>query len=79
MFEEIRAFFAVKDDQGFSETEIQAACQKHGSLPELLQQYYRQLGKVIPLNRQQNYLCEPGKRIDAGDYLIFYYENQYVV
>lgn len=78
MFEEIRALFAVKDNQGFSETEVQAACQKYGILPELLKQYYLQLGKVIPLNRQQNYLCEPENLIDAGDYLIFYKENQYV-
>lgn len=70
MFEEIRALFAVKDDQGFSEDEVLGACQKYGNLPELLKQYYLQLGKVVPLNRQQNFLCGPEELIDAGDYLI---------
>lgn len=78
MFEEIRVLFAVKENQGFSEEEVLRACQKYGNLPELLKQYYLQLGKVAPLNRQQNFLCGPEELIDAGDYLIFYRENQYV-
>lgn len=78
MFEEIRELFAIHAENGFSQEEVEDACKKYGGLPETLKQYYLQLGKYIPLNQQQNRLLEPGKLIDAGAYLIFYVENQYV-
>lgn len=78
VFEEIRALFSINAEDGFSQEEVDAVCKKHGSLPEILKQYYLELGKVIPLNQQQNRLLAPGDLIDAGEYLIFYVENQYV-
>lgn len=77
-FEEIRGLFSIHHDNGFSQEEVDSACQKYGCLPEILKQYYLQLGKVISLNQQQNHLLEPDKLIDTGEYLIFYTENQYV-
>ncbi|MCB7319925.1 hypothetical protein [Lacrimispora sp. 210928-DFI.3.58] len=78
MFEEIRELFAIHADNGFSQEEVDAAYKKYGGLSEILKQYYLQLGRYVPLNQQQNRLVEPGKLIDAGAYLIFYVENQYV-
>lgn len=78
MFGEIRELFAIHADNGFPMEEIIAACKEYGGLPEILKQYYLQLGKYTSLNRQQNRLLDPGKLIDAGEYLIFYVENQYV-
>lgn len=78
MFEEIRELFAVHADDGYAQNEIDAVCDRYGGLPEILKQYYLQLGKIVPLNQQQNRLLEPGKMIDVGEYLIFYVENQYV-
>lgn len=78
MFEEIRELFAVRADNGFSQEEVAAACERHGDLPEVLKQYYLQLGRIVSLNRQQNRLLEPDKLVEAGEYLIFYVENQYV-
>lgn len=78
MFEEIRELFAIHRDQGFSQEEIDAACEKYGSLPEILKQYYLQLGTIASLNQQQNRLLGPGQLTDTAEYLIFYVENQYV-
>ncbi|MBO5144953.1 MAG: hypothetical protein J6C19_05395 [Lachnospiraceae bacterium] len=78
MFDEIRTLFSIIENDGFSQEIVDAACRKHGSLPEILAQYYLQLGKIAALNQQHNCLLEPDKLIDAGEYLIFYVENQYV-
>ena len=78
MFEEIRELFAIHADDGYAQNEIDAVCDRYGGLPEILKQYYLQLGKIVPLNQQQNRLLAPEKMIDVGEYLIFYVENQYV-
>lgn len=78
MFEEIRALFAIEENNGFSEEELLEACRKYGNIPEVLKQYYLQLGKIVSLNRSQNILCGPDEWIEAGDYWIFCKENQYV-
>jgi len=75
----IRKLFNIKQDNGFSENEIQKACEKHGNLPLVLQEYYRQLGNYKLVNRAQNILSHPDELIDTKEYLIFYKENQYVV
>lgn len=78
MFDEIRSLFSICRDNGFSKEKIEDACKRYGSLPETLKQYYLQLGKIVPLNQQQNRLLGPDELTDAGEYLIFYAENQYV-
>ncbi len=78
-FEVIRKLFNIKQNDGFSENGIRKACEKHGSLPLVLQEYYRQLGNYKQINQTQNKLCRPSELIDTEEYLIFYKENQYVV
>lgn len=78
-FEVIRKLFNIKQNDGFSENDIRKACEKYGSLPFILQEYYRQLGNYKQINQTQNILCQPSELIDANEYLIFYKENQYVV
>ena len=76
MFDEIRTLFSINENDGFSQEIVDAACRKHGSLPEILTQYYIQLGKITALNQQHNSLLEPDKLIEAGEYLIFYAESK---
>lgn len=78
-FEVIRKLFNIKEDDGFSENDISKACKKHGNLPFVLKEYYRQLGNYKQINQRQNKLCSPSELIDVKDYIIFYKENQYVV
>lgn len=78
-FDVIRKLFNVNHNNGFSEDDIRKACKKHGTLPFVLQEYYRQLGNYKQINQTQNNLCHPSELIDAKEYLIFYKENQYVV
>lgn len=77
-FEVIRKLFNINQDCGFSESDINNACKKHGNLPSVLQEYYRQLGNYKHINQSQNNLCLPNDLIDTKEYLIFYKENQYV-
>lgn len=60
---------------GFDREEVRRAVCEWGNLPLTLREYYLQLGKHRRLNSSQNFLREPGKLIDAGDYLVFYIEN----
>ncbi|MDP4178463.1 MAG: hypothetical protein Q8900_09020 [Bacillota bacterium] len=78
-FEIIRKLFNVNQDNGFSEEDICEACKKHGSLPLVLQEYYRQLGNYEQINRTQNDLCYPSELIETNRYLVFYKENEHVV
>ncbi len=78
-FEVIRKLFNIEKNNGFSENDISQACKKHGNLPFILQEYYRQLGNYRQINQTQNILCRPGELIDTKEYLIFYKENQYTV
>lgn len=75
-FAEIRELFGITDRDGFAEGEIQKAVQTWGALPLALTDYYRELGANARVNRQQNFLVEPGKLFEQDDYLIFYLENQ---
>lgn len=77
-FEVIRKLFNIKQDDGFSENDINKACEKYGCLPFVLKEYYRQLGNCKEINQAFNSLCPPSRLIDVKDYLIFYVENQYV-
>jgi hypothetical protein len=78
-FQEIRKLFDIRDDSfGFSEEEIllrENYLDKR--LPEILRQYYLQLGKNKQINQAQDKLVLPSELEVHGDgFAIFYYENQ---
>ncbi len=75
-FSFIKSLFHVKRDSGFDDEEIEIAVKKWGSLPKVLKEYYKQLGKHERINKAQNYLREPKSLYDSGNYVIFYIENQ---
>lgn len=78
-FEVIRKLFNIKQDDGLLENDIRKAIERHGNLPSVLQEYYRQLGNCMQINQKQNKLCHPLELIETKEFLIFYKENQYVV
>lgn len=75
-FKEMRDLFHIDGNIGFDKNEISRAVQLWGSLPSVLQEYYRQLGKHERLNRSQNFLLRPSELMDLGQYVAFYIENQ---
>jgi len=80
-FQEIRQLFDTYDDSfGFSEEEI-INCEKDlgQRLPEVLRQYYLQLGNNEQINQTQDSLVLPKDlKLDAANFVTFYYENQSV-
>lgn len=72
----IRNLFHVTENNGFDNEEIEAVVKQWGALPTILKKYYQELGRHTGINRSQNFLREPNELIDAGDYLVFYIENQ---
>ena len=80
-FHEIRRLFEIRNDSsGFSEGEISRCERRLGRrLPETLRRYYRQLGANARINQTQDSLILPTDlKIEAGDVVIFYRENQTV-
>ena len=75
-FSFIRNLFHVTEKIGFDNNEIEEVVKHWGALPAILKQYYQELGKHKIINRSQNILRRPHDLIDAGEYLIFYIENQ---
>ena len=79
-FKEIRRLFDVWDNfSGFSEEEI-AECENNlgKQFPEVLRQYYLQLGKNAQINQTQDSLVLPSELKANDGFVIFYYENQFV-
>ena len=78
-FNEIRELYDISDNSfGLSESEI-LDCELRLSitLPNILREYYLQLGDNKKLNQTQNFLLLPNKiYFDQSDHLIFYRENQ---
>lgn len=75
----IKQLFAIGEGLGCSEKEIQAAVDKYQALPQVLCDFYRQLGRE-GFNQVQDSLCLPEDLFTVGeDYLCFYTENQGVV
>ena len=72
-FMEIRKLYHIKGNIGYSQRTISKAIEKFGKLPNVLTEYYQQLGKHSGLNHADYYLCAPGKLdfLIYGDYLCF--------
>lgn len=49
-----------------------------GTLPEVLRDYYKELGKE-PFNYEQDKLLRPDEIFETEEYVVFYAENQWVV
>lgn len=80
-FKEIRKLFDVWDNSfGFSEEEITRRENYLGSrFPEILQQYYLQLGKNEQINQTQDHLVLPSElNVDKDGFVLIYHENQVV-
>ena len=77
-FSIIKKLFGIEKDEGFSEECVKEAEKRVGKLPEVLKDYYIELGKVSNLNNSQDRLFSPDEIEDIGDYIEFYRENQYV-
>jgi len=80
-FNEIKTLFSVKESShGFSEEEM-IECEKYlgKRLPEVLRQYYLQLGKNKEINQTQDNLALPNELEFSEDgFVIIYIENQVV-
>lgn len=79
-FSAIKQLFDITADNGFQEKEILEYKNFCENIPQILIEFYTQLGKVEKLNQTQDQLLEPKKLkwSTNKDYLIFYIENQYV-
>ncbi len=78
-FKEIRSLFGITENNGFLVEEIalhKAVCEH---IPQVLHDYYANLGKIDALNHTQDQLLSPNKLKFSknNDFLIFYAENQY--
>ena len=76
-FVKIKQLFNITEDEGFSWAEITHG-NIHQSLPKVLINYYRRLGKNKAINHTQDNLLAPNelRLSDNQDYLVFYVENQ---
>lgn len=79
-FAKIKTLFGITHPKGFSTDEIQSVRSIFGGLPQVLADYYAELGAEEYLNQTQDSLTRPGefKYFTNNDYLIFYCENQRV-
>lgn len=77
-FKEIHQLFGVNENKGFSEKEIDAFKNICENIPNVLFDYYLQLGRLKELNQTQDRLIEPEQLrfSEHQDFLIFYVENQ---
>ena len=78
-FAEIKQLFSLSATNGYTPAEMQNCLENFGKLPEVLYDYYTQLGKVEHLNNTQDQLLDPDKMRFSpnGDFVIFYAENQW--
>ena len=72
-FNEIRKLYHINDNIGYSQETISKANAKFGKLPNVLMQYYWQLGKHFGLNHAYYDFYSPGKleNLVYGNYLSF--------
>nr|WP_199001486.1 hypothetical protein [Flavobacterium sp. ASV13] len=79
-FTTIKKLFKITELNGFTESEMQIVKDIFGQLPEVLVDYYTELGKIERLNNTQDSLNTPSQfqYFKHDDYLIFYCENQRV-
>ncbi|OXA93879.1 hypothetical protein [Flavobacterium hercynium] len=78
-FTAIKQLFDITQNNGFSNEEIATYQNVCDSIPQVLYDYYLQLGKITALNQTQDRLIEPQKLQLSKDenFLIFYVENQW--
>lgn len=77
-FSKIKKLFGIEKREGFSEECVKEAEKRLNKLPQVLKDYYIELGKVFNLNNSQDRLLSPDEINDLGEYMEFYVENQYV-
>ena len=77
-FSKIKALFGITNPKGFSVSEMQSVQSIFGQLPQVLVDYYLELGNEKDLNYTQDSLIFPNKfqHFKNEDYFIFYSENQ---
>lgn len=78
-FNYIKTLFNIKENDGFTDEELQNIRKISPNIPQVLYDYYFQLGKIVKLNQTQDTLLLP-KQVQWSkneDYLIFYAENQW--
>jgi len=77
-FAAIRNLFHITESCGFDVKELQSWISRYGSIPEVLKDYYLELGAHPQLNGSQDFLIQPKDfhKYVHDDYLIFYTENQ---
>ncbi|WP_391573596.1 hypothetical protein [Cohnella sp.] len=77
-FTAIRSLFHITEPCGLEEKELQPWINRYGSIPEVLKDYYLELGAHPQLNGSQDFLIQPkdSHKYVNDDYLIFYTENQ---
>ncbi|MEC0090794.1 hypothetical protein [Paenibacillus macquariensis] len=77
-FTAIRNLFHITESCGFDVKELQPWISRNGSIPEVLKDYYLELGAHPQLNGSQDFLIKPKDfhQYENDDYLTFYLENQ---
>jgi hypothetical protein len=79
-FSAIRRLFGITERRGFPAEEIAAVREHYGALPQVLTDYYAELGADNALNATQDRLIPPGELFSPAyqdeEYLVFYEENQ---
>ncbi|MEC0090808.1 hypothetical protein [Paenibacillus macquariensis] len=77
-FAAIRNLFHITESCGFDVKELQPWISRYGRIPEVLKDYYVELGAHPQLNGSQDFLIKPKDlhQYKNDDYLIFYLENQ---
>jgi len=76
-FGQIKKLYNIRESNGFCESEILSVKNVFGSLPQVLIDYYIELGKY-EFNQTQDSLLSPAElqHFQYSDYLVFYCENQ---
>ncbi|GET45407.1 hypothetical protein [Capnocytophaga felis] len=78
-FNYIKTLFNIQENNGFTDEELQNIRKVSSNIPQVLYDYYVQLGKITKLNQTQDSLLIP-EQVQWSknkDYLIFYAENQW--
>ena len=77
-FTTIKKLFGISEPIGFDDETIQFAISNIGMLPQVLIDYYTELGKHEGLNHSYDYLVHPEQLHErqCDDFLVFWFENQ---
>ena len=72
-FDEIKKLYHISENVGYTQRTISKAAAKFGKLPEVLTEYYSQLGKHFGLNHAHYDFYAPGQLafLVYGEYLCF--------